>query len=66
MNSLVIEASTGAKGVTGSVELETACRTLAVQARTAARRMALARGSAKNDWLARAAVALRARSAEIL
>ncbi|MGZ3318076.1 MAG: aldehyde dehydrogenase family protein, partial [Isosphaeraceae bacterium] len=64
----MIEASTGAKGVTGSgsVELETACRTLAVQARTAARRMALARGSAKNDWLARAAAALQARSAEIL
>ena len=64
----MIEASTGTKGVTGpaSVELETACRTLAVQARTAARRMALARGSAKNDWLARAAAALRARSAEIL
>src|SRR5271157_2138677 len=58
MSGQVIEASTGAKGVTesGSVELETACRTLAVQARTTARRMALAR----------AAAALRARSAEIL
>ena len=33
---------------------------------TAARQMALARGSAKNDWLARSAEALRARSAEIL
>src|SRR5271165_584129 len=68
MSGQVIEASKGTKGETGSgsVELETACRTLAVQARTAARRLALARGAAKNDWLARAAAALRARSAEIL
>ncbi len=70
MSGHVIETSTDAKSEPGSesesVELETACRTLAVQARAAARRMALARGSAKNDWLARAAAALRARTAEIL
>jgi glutamate-5-semialdehyde dehydrogenase len=68
MTGQVIGASTGAGGVAGSesAELEVVCRSLAEHARTAARRMALARGSAKNDWLARSAEALRARSAEIL
>jgi glutamate-5-semialdehyde dehydrogenase len=68
MTGQVMGASTGAGGVAGSesAELEVVCRSLAEHARTAARRMALARGSAKNDWLARSAEALRARSAEIL
>jgi glutamate-5-semialdehyde dehydrogenase len=47
-------------------DLEATCLELASSARTASRQMALARGSAKNAWLARSADALRARSAEIL
>ncbi len=67
MSSQVIEASTDATApTTASVELKALCRTLAMQARSAARRMALAQGSAKNDWLTRSAAALRARSDEIL
>jgi glutamate-5-semialdehyde dehydrogenase len=62
----VIEVGAGAGDETGSAELEAMCRTLAAQAKAAARRMALARGSAKNAWLARSAEALRARGAEIL
>jgi glutamate-5-semialdehyde dehydrogenase len=46
--------------------LEATCLELASSARTASRQMALARGSAKNAWLARSADALRARSAELL
>ncbi len=47
-------------------ELEALCRTLASQAKAASRRMALARGAAKNAWLSRSADSLRARTSEIL
>jgi glutamate-5-semialdehyde dehydrogenase len=54
------EAETAARGVAGD------CHTLARQARLAARALAVARGAAKNAWLATSAVALVERSDEIL
>jgi glutamate-5-semialdehyde dehydrogenase len=50
----------------GEQSVEALCRTLGAQARAAARRLALAPGRAKNDWLTRAADALRAQTPRIL
>ena len=47
-------------------EIEALCRKLASQAKAASRRMALARGAAKNAWLCSSAEALRRRTQEIL
>jgi glutamate-5-semialdehyde dehydrogenase len=49
-----------------SIDLQGQCRTLAERARAAARRLAVARGQAKNDWLARSAEALRRQADAIL
>ena len=69
MSGQVIESAagikSGAESGAGLAELETLCRRLGSQARSAARHMALAQGSAKNDWLTRSAAALRARAGEI-
>jgi glutamate-5-semialdehyde dehydrogenase len=46
--------------------LEAQSRELAARAKAAARRLATAPGSAKNDWLARAAASVRNHSAQIL
>ena len=47
-------------------DLKAECRTLAERAKAASRRLAVARGEAKNEWLRRAAAALRGRGAELL
>ena len=69
MSGQVIESAadikSGAESGAGLAELETLCRRLGSQARSAAQHMALAQGSAKNDWLTRSAAALRARAGEI-
>jgi glutamate-5-semialdehyde dehydrogenase len=65
MSQLVIESASNAMD-RGTQELDALCRSLARQAKAASRKMALARGAAKNAWLARSADALRARTPEIL
>jgi glutamate-5-semialdehyde dehydrogenase len=47
-------------------DLAALCRSLAIQAKAASRKLAVARGDAKNSWLVRAAEAIRNRTAEIL
>lgn len=47
-------------------DLRSQCRDLAARARDASRRLAVASGAAKNDWLGRSAKALRERAREIL
>ncbi|MFO0892251.1 MAG: glutamate-5-semialdehyde dehydrogenase [Isosphaeraceae bacterium] len=51
---------------TESASIQDLCRTLGSRARAASKRLALASGGAKNNWLLRAADSLRDRSAEIL
>ncbi len=48
------------------IDLLNLCRDLGAQARSASRRLAIAPGSAKNDWLKRSARALLERQGEIL
>src|SRR5262245_6703034 len=47
-------------------DIASACLEMARRARAASRKMALARGAAKNSWLARSAESLVARREEIL
>ncbi|MGO9464060.1 MAG: glutamate-5-semialdehyde dehydrogenase [Isosphaeraceae bacterium] len=49
-----------------AVDLASLCRELGERARAASRQLAIARGSAKNDWLTRSARALLERQDEIL
>jgi glutamate-5-semialdehyde dehydrogenase len=49
-----------------TTDLLTECRTLADRARAASRRLATVKGTAKNDWLERAADAVKARAELIL
>lgn len=46
--------------------LETLCQTLANQAKKASRRLAIASGASKNDWLKRSAASLRTHAGQIL
>jgi glutamate-5-semialdehyde dehydrogenase len=59
-----VQAALGGEAVAHDVA--SACALLARQARLAARKLAVARGAAKNAWLVSSAAALRQRSDEIL
>lgn len=50
----------------GIEPVESLCRTLGAQAKAASKRLAIASGASKNDWLNRSADALRIRSDEVL
>ena len=47
-------------------ELEATCRELAERAKAASRKLATARGEAKNEWLSRSAQGLRRRVGELI
>ena len=64
--SSVIESESEADVDAQSHDLAAGCRALAERAKIAARRLAIARGAAKDGWLLRSAEALERRSGEVL
>jgi glutamate-5-semialdehyde dehydrogenase len=66
MTASAIQVSSSEDDVLEGEELAAFCHSLAVQAKSASRKLAVVRGTSKNAWLVRGAEAIRARSAEIL